>query len=378
MMVKCNLCQQAGLVLFWENPFERGVASDCQAVNEVEDLYRCDHCCHIQKNTSKRYIYNIKTIYRNYNMYTITGGREGKIYSVGGEEEATNLKSRISRSEGIYNAVRAYVVDSKRVLDVGTGTGPMLKTLSKYEPDWELYAYDLESSCAEDIRSISGVRGFFSGDLTDIKLKFDVIFLIHTLEHFVNIEEQIYKLQALLDRDGVIIIQVPNITDAPFDGLIYDHVSHYSVNTLQEFLAQYFAYVNIIPEQLYKEITIVVKGPMEFRPYKYSFKKHEGINHYLNGYANLIRSIDYPVEIFGTGPISVLSAILLGDKCVGFIDEDPLKIGKFLLDFPISSINEVCARKVILPFSDKQNRGIKRRLSGLPFVGLTDRRMMSA
>jgi 2-polyprenyl-3-methyl-5-hydroxy-6-metoxy-1,4-benzoquinol methylase len=77
--------------------------------------------------------------------------------------------------------------------------------------------------------------------------KYDVITLWHVLEHLPNLEEQIEKIIALLNENGVLIIAVPNFNS--FDAKYYKnywaafdvprHLWHFSKNTIKLLFANH-------------------------------------------------------------------------------------------------------------------------------------------
>ena len=69
--------------------------------------------------------------------------------------------------------------------------------------------------------------------------------------------------------------------------------------------------------------------------------------------------------MLGTGPAAVFTANYLGKHCLGFVDEDENKIGKTLMGLPIVSVDETLVQPVILPYPNKQQQAIKKRLSYL-------------
>jgi len=118
----------------------------------------------------------------------------------------------------IYQVVKKYSIAKKvtliskenngvgKLLDIGAGTGDFLaKAKSK---GWETCGVEVNKE-ARDLAKAKGV------DLVDKfnELEnecFDVITLWHVLEHLPNLNETIVKLNQLLNKNGTLIIAVPN------------------------------------------------------------------------------------------------------------------------------------------------------------------------
>ncbi len=93
-----------------------------------------------------------------------------------------------------------------KLLDYGAGTGDFLAYMQNR--NWN--AFGVEPN--KDARSLASRKGISIEDNLD-KLDartFDVITLWHVLEHIPNYEDVLKKLIAKLNKDGLLIIAVPN------------------------------------------------------------------------------------------------------------------------------------------------------------------------
>lgn len=91
--------------------------------------------------------------------------------------------------------------------------------------------------------------------------KFEMISLLHCLEHLVDGSDILQDLSVKLSENGILFIQVPNAKVNPFDLLIYDHVFHFTPATLSEKLKRAgFERVCILSSDDEKEISMVA-GP---------------------------------------------------------------------------------------------------------------------
>lgn len=133
--------------------------------------------------------------------------------------------------------------NSKRLLDVGTGTGDFL--LEAKKAGWETFGIEPVGKARERAES-KGIRVI--DDLKGVDGKFDVITLWHVLEHIPNLPETITTLETLLEPQGILIIVVPNFRsyDATKFGRFwaaYDvprHIWHFSRKSIMMLFQEKF------------------------------------------------------------------------------------------------------------------------------------------
>lgn len=101
-------------------------------------------------------------------------------------------------------------VINKSVLDFGCGAGGLL---SKIKDNVKRCAgVEKDRSLQDIIKHNFGVKVY--PDIKDVEEKFDVITLFHVLEHFKDPKDLLICLSKLLEKDGRIIVEVPNSNDA--------------------------------------------------------------------------------------------------------------------------------------------------------------------
>jgi len=97
------------------------------------------------------------------------------------------------------------------LVQVGTGTGQFLYYAKNYFNE----VYGTEVSCsAINIVKEKYKLDITEGDIVDIEFKtdmsFDNITLFHVLEHVTDPKKVIEKCRLLLNKEGILIIAVPN------------------------------------------------------------------------------------------------------------------------------------------------------------------------
>ncbi len=119
-------------------------------------------------------------------------------------------------------SISKYKNASKRLLDIGCGTGEFL--ISCKNDGWNVVGVEPNDDAkALMSRKMEGKNSVFDSldDLISSKndAKFDVITMWHVLEHVPNLEETVNQLYNLLSETGVLIIAVPNFKS--FDARYY-------------------------------------------------------------------------------------------------------------------------------------------------------------
>lgn len=146
-----------------------------------------------------------------------------------------NLKRKVS-------LINKYTDTNKTLLDIGAGTGSFLESAKR--EGWKVYGVE-PGRKARDLAAKKGVELKESIDLLK-KRSFQVITLWHVLEHLPDLDSQIKKISSMLDKDGTLIIAVPNFKsyDARYYGeywAAYDvprHLSHFSQLSIKKLFAK--------------------------------------------------------------------------------------------------------------------------------------------
>lgn len=134
------------------------------------------------------------------------------------EDYISHTDASDSFVEKIYQAVKAYSLKkklrlinslssgNKTLLDLGAGTGDFLLTAKKQ--GWKVDGVEPNAS-ARERASEKGLS--LKKDLSDLpNEKFNVISLWHVLEHLPNLDDQIKAIKSKLEKDGILIVAVPN------------------------------------------------------------------------------------------------------------------------------------------------------------------------
>jgi 2-polyprenyl-3-methyl-5-hydroxy-6-metoxy-1,4-benzoquinol methylase len=236
-------------------------------------------------------------------------------------EYISHSKKANSVFDKIYLIARKFTLKSKTklldsyagkksVLDYGCGTGAMLAYLKKkgwkiagVEPSNEARAIALEELSSTEIKP----------SLEETNGKFQVLSLWHVLEHIPNIREVLHNFKRVLEKDGIVIIAVPNPN--AWESNVYKefwaaydtprHLWHFNQKSIQ-LLAETAGYklVNILPMKLdafyISMLSEKYKNNGQLKPLQF-------VRGFLNGlYSN--------VKAFQTGEYSSLIYILKNEE----------------------------------------------------------------
>jgi 2-polyprenyl-3-methyl-5-hydroxy-6-metoxy-1,4-benzoquinol methylase len=163
-------------------------------------LFKCLSCDLIFARQNEQKKLNGEGLYANYYQ----------------KENASRFGSMVEWVIKIFRFLRAYRIfilrpRSKSILDIGSGRGWMLYFLKKYFQ----YARVAGTQISPNAYKFSKEKlklEIYDKDLLGLsfKGKFDVITILHVLEHVENAELYVERISALLNDKGLLFIEVPN------------------------------------------------------------------------------------------------------------------------------------------------------------------------
>jgi len=131
-------------------------------------------------------------------------------------------------------------VASGKLLDVGAGGGEFTYVSSQLGFDSTGIEPNIGYSNYAKDQYQANVK---TGQLADIDGKFDVITMFHVMEHIPDPIKTFKKLYDLLNEDGFLFIEVPNIesfSQSPGNTFFKAHIHYFSAATLIACASQYF------------------------------------------------------------------------------------------------------------------------------------------
>jgi 2-polyprenyl-3-methyl-5-hydroxy-6-metoxy-1,4-benzoquinol methylase len=339
---RCHACD--GDVPVIEAPaLQSLVGSDCTPVTGQVRVGVCLACGLLQKDTSSAWAKLCAEIYGNYQIYHQAGGHEQKARgSADGQfGPRSELIAEFLRRSGDFPSVGA-------VLDIGCGNGAFLRAMHKVFPDWSVTGADLNDTFREDIRAISSRASFQRSDeLAAGHDIYDVVSLIHCIEHIPAPVAYLGEARRHLAPTGLLLIEVPDAELNPFYLVVADHASHLSKATLAAIVVaagyEVLACGNLV---VGKEITLLARPLHEKfvgRPQAPLADVTATARRNLAWLAETLQrggkiaAESHPFGVFGTSIAGVWIGSALGSSIDFYVDEDELRIGRKYFGTPIIS-----------------------------------------
>ncbi len=339
MATACVLCAAPGLRLCYGSPETGSVTSDCKPWPKTLDTLLCPRCGHLQKASDPEAVKHVNSVYVNYELYHLSSGGEQYIFQPGGGPQ--------TRSSLLLERLAAHAGLGPRgaMIDIGCGNGATIAAFGRLRPEWTLAGFEQSESIRTRILSLPGVKNFWSGSLEAIQASFDLITVVHVLEHVSQPVPFLQQIRRLLTPKGILLIQVPDVAENPFDQLVADHYSHFSPAILERFVRPLgFEPIAGASGWVPKEITLALRPstPGRWEPppppeLAASTARFDRNAEWLRGVLAQARqaSRDHRFGVFGTAIAGTWLGAAVGERLAFFVDEDERRTGKDHLGRPV-------------------------------------------
>lgn len=327
----CRICGAAELTEVSGFSALPRVTSDCKPFASGGQLAVCGRCGAVQKPASVRWRDEAAAIYRDYDIYFQSGGIEQAVFDPA--HGIPRLRSQVLLDH--VDALRP-LGPTGRVIDVGCGKGTFLSAFRKFRPGWQLFGHELSRVNEPILKAIPGFERLYVGEIPD--QGFDLITLVHALEHFEDPMQGLRDLVPKLAPRGMVVVQVPNAGASPFDLAVADHASHFTREDLVR-LAQRAGLTPLIVADnwMAKELSLVaVRG--DGAPQLSAGGDVRAIERvmcrrvaWLGAVIDQARAAAGRASRFGIFGTSIAAMWLYGElagKVDFFVDEDPGRIGQ--------------------------------------------------
>jgi 2-polyprenyl-3-methyl-5-hydroxy-6-metoxy-1,4-benzoquinol methylase len=366
----CQTCGTAGLHAiegFGDLP---RVTSDSKPFPSGGKLLVCERCGTVQRIVDSKWLREIGEIYRDYEMYHQSAANDQAVFDpVSG------------RPRGRCEVLARHLLDSGTLprsgalLDVGAGSGAMLAAFSAASNDWKLFGLDLDDRKERALRAIPRFERLFTVPPEQLSQAFDLVTLVHSLEHFTDPLSMLRRLRKRISPGGRLFIQVNNVDRTPFDLVVADHLCHFTPRSLAYLVARAGLSVETVrTDWVYKEIALLAV-PDTSLPEPAHDDPREAVHRIERDVAWLRSMLGHASEsaggsrfgIFGTSVAATWLASGLGDAVEFFVDEDPARDGRTHLGLPILRPAKIPPGAVVyLAFVREVSRAIGERLADLP------------
>ncbi len=320
----CKVCSAKAIALLYRSDKQLSITSDLRLWKEGIEVFQCKACGCVFKKPDKS---QLKKIYQHYQLFEDSEENDQAIFISGKPQPRTRII--------VDSLSLARLPGSGKFLDIGCNKGFLLKQFSGSFPGWSVFGHELSRVYENYVKKIPHFGGFYSGEISNIRSKFDLISMIHTLEHIENPQKFLKSINKLLTPDGSLLIQVPNLLQNPFDILVFEHISHFSPQTLEQMLINAGFEVVLKSTQIVpKELTFIAKpnrrygGSLKFEHFL-QMTANENVE-FLKKFEELVVNVAQrkPLVVFGTAEVGTWVAGLLDGEFDFFVDESPWRIGK--------------------------------------------------
>jgi SAM-dependent methyltransferase len=349
------------------------VTSDCVPFRPGGRLAVCVCCGAAQSLADEQWFAEIAEIYGKYDIYNQSGRVEQHVFDpVGGSLRPRSelLLERLLEVSGVPLV--------GKVLDVGCGSGGTLNAFSK-RGNWALYGLDIDDRNLPSLRVVRGFRDLYSCSPAEVSEQFNIITLVHSLEHFPSPRETLNDLRGKLSPNGSLFIEVPNAAANPFDYVVADHLMHFTPETLAYLVRRAGFHVRCIAtDWVAKEISLVAVPQHDeaVRPQTPIGGAHRNVMKQVNWLRRFSRAAvksavtTAPATPFGVFGTSVAAAWLwpaVSNWVEFFVEEDVNRIGRTYMGRPVISPTQTPTGAVIfLALVPPIAAAIRARLKTLP------------
>jgi SAM-dependent methyltransferase len=376
--VACHVCGASGLLEFPAFHSFRRITSDCRPWPAGGRLCGCPACGTVQKIVDDAWTREVAELYAGYAIYDQAAGAEQAVF-----DQATGAAT--SRSTRLLAALRK-TVDlpvKGRMLDVGCGNGAMLRAFSEAMPCWSLAGTEIGDKYRRSIESITGVEQLYTCPPWVVPGQFDVISMVHVLEHIPHPSAYLEQLLTKLRPGGLLVVELPHHVANPFELLIADHCTHFAADTAAALLQRAgFEVLQTAEDWVPKELTLVARRPLEIATAPIKNPPSPATSNWRNAIASRLAwleeistsagklSAKREIGLFGTSIAGTWLFAELDGAASFFVDEDPHRIGTRWHDRTVYHPRQIPAgSSVVVPLPRPLAESIARRI-GRPDIEL--------
>ena len=162
----------------------------------------------------------------------------------GERKENDRWAQQTEKGETFFPVIMRLFPETRTVYEVGCGMGGILLPFARNGLEVTGCDYDEDYLAVGRAQGLNLVRGNAAALLDHCGKKADLVLLVHVLEHFLDLREELKRVAALVRPGGILLVEVPGIRSVQSfyqnDLLMYlqnAHTYHFSAATLGYVLA---------------------------------------------------------------------------------------------------------------------------------------------
>jgi SAM-dependent methyltransferase len=340
----------------------------------------CAECGAAQSPDDPQWRAEIAEIYSDYSIFPQSGGLDQPV--IDGATGALRMRCEILCER--VGAARGLAVD------VGCGSGVMLRALSA-RGGWRLHGLDLNQRYLPTLEKIAGFETLHTCPPADLPGVFDLIAMVHSLEHFPAPLEALRDLRSKVASGGRLLVEVPDAGANPFACLIADHATHFTLDSLGRLASNAGWEIEEISDSwIAKELSLTAQttrdgttsrdregavGDLKHRSLtvaaRFDTVARFDIRGQIAWLGRLVEGAEQASRaaahfgLFGSSIAATWLTGILGDRVKFFVEEDANRIGRTHLGRPILRPSEVPSGSVVYtPLAPQIAARIAARLAG--------------
>ena len=275
----------------------------------------------------------------------------------------------VTKLERLFQPFKQFIenlgLDPGTYLDIGCGKGLALQAFKKIFPKWDIWGYEVSNRYKPFLEKHIDQDRLILGSphlLERSAQKFDVISLFDVLEHVKDPVSVLRSAARLLKEGGYLYLQVPEIYEGYMDWLIADHLSHFTLDTVQLLAALCGLKVRSVvdhysvgglqmicqkSERISEEILRKRLGNVyEINKTIMNAHLRYWIRYGSRVYDLLEEAVEMkkPFAVFGTGTAASVIPVYVEESLnwiACFIDENPYRIGKKHFEKPVVTLYRI-------------------------------------
>jgi len=337
-------------------PFFRHL--DFTTISDSGNLYRCSNCQIIYNPCA---VANELATFKS-EVYAKSAQTQQKINSdeFSGSMSRSFLQAKILADRFIQNK-------RPKILDIGCFKGHLLLELDSILNKGIFWGYDINPQL-KNLFSDKDNFQFISSNLEDIDVRFDLIILSHSIPYVPDLSKLMKSIDQLLDYNGILFIQIPNISKNLFYSLMGDQCFIFTQASLMNLLMNFGYSIYVIEDHYFpRELLIVSKK--EKKECLMNFEQDsifERNIQILKEVKDKLYLIDgNQLAVLGTTVNAAFVDEVIGERIEYFVDENLSNRGKIFRGKHVVHPNSLNKKhRTILPYGESGLR-IKERFNSL-------------
>jgi 2-polyprenyl-3-methyl-5-hydroxy-6-metoxy-1,4-benzoquinol methylase len=345
VLMKCFICSSDNVEQIFKK-LTHSVTSDSEMIQKEVSNVICINCGNVFSESGARN--NVGIFYSDsYKLMSESPEAESKFYS-----QDVGVSHSDWRCNILLDTLKLPEIGN--VLDIGCGKGNFLLAFSQKFPKWSLNGVEASknalSFAKKKLLKADLREGFFRDGLFD--KKFDLIVALDVFEHLEEPVEFLNTIIPNLKDDGYLFLDVPNFKLNPADLFVFDHLTHFTKESLYNLLSHNGMEVISIKENSDRMPLFMVSKKSSSRKQiknNYLMMKNLVNDHIkfnesmLNTYCKANSEYDN-IGVFGLGImiwVGIQNNNIRKEKIISFFDENEFLIGQKKSGIEIRGLTDI-------------------------------------